>query len=97
MRLNQISLPVIVLKEGEKFIAYSPALDISTSADTFEQAKERFGELIGIFLEETCKSGNLEEVLLECGWQRAGKHKPELIPPRFISQTEEIFKVPCRG
>jgi hypothetical protein len=40
MRYCEICLPVIFLKEGKKFIAYTPTLDISTCANTFDKAKK---------------------------------------------------------
>lgn len=39
-------LPVIIFKEGKKFVAYSPALDLSTCANTFEQVRKRFAEAV---------------------------------------------------
>jgi len=46
---QSVKLSVFFLREGKKFIAYSPALDISTCADTFEKAKARFEELVAVF------------------------------------------------
>jgi hypothetical protein len=38
--------------EGRRYIAFSPALDISTSGKTEKEAKKRFEEMVQIFLEE---------------------------------------------
>ena len=43
-----LQLQVSFIKEGDKFIAYSPALDISTSGDTLDQAKIMRGEMIRV-------------------------------------------------
>lgn len=59
----EVSLPVSILKEGKYFIAYSPALDLSTSAKSFEEAKKRFEEVVPIFFEELLEKGTVEEVL----------------------------------
>ena len=40
----QFALPVSILREGDSFIAYTPALDLSTVGDTLEQAQKRFEE-----------------------------------------------------
>ena len=56
---SQASLPVTFLREGDQFVAYTPALDLSTSGDTFEQAKKRFSEVVGIFFEECLNMGTL--------------------------------------
>lgn len=96
MRLQEIKLPVLFLKEGSKFIAYSPALDISTCGKTFNKAQKRFEELVGIFFEELREKGTLEDVLLECGWRKNKKPRANWLPPSFIAQTDETFKIPCR-
>jgi len=96
MRFMNVKLPVIFLKEGSKFIAYTPALDISTCGETFEESKKKFEELVDIFFEEVEKMGTLKDVLTECGWEKLRKPKDGWMPPRIISQMEETFKVPCR-
>ncbi|MCK4261629.1 hypothetical protein KAX00_00820 [bacterium] len=95
MRSYEVDLPVTFLKEGKKFIAYTPALDLSTCGDDFDQAKKRFEEIVRIFLEELFKMGTLESVLLECGWKKVSRPKLHWVPPVIISRTEESFKVPC--
>lgn len=57
-------LQVSFIKEGNKFIAYAPALDISTSGNTLDQAKNRFEELSASFLEECVRMGTLADVLI---------------------------------
>ena len=95
MRFCEVSLPVTFLKEGRKFIAHTPALDLSTCGDNFEQTKKRFEEITQIFFEELSEMGTLEDVLLECGWKKVSRPKVHWIPPIIISRTEETFKVPC--
>ncbi len=68
----QLKLPISVIKEGKKYIAYTPVLDLSTSANTFEGAKKRFEELVCVFFEELIKRGTFEEVLRNLGWKKAG-------------------------
>lgn len=53
--LLKADLSVFVFKEGNTFIAYSPALDLSTCADTYEKSKKRFNEIVNIFFEEITK------------------------------------------
>ncbi|MEK7537372.1 MAG: hypothetical protein AAB619_00155 [Patescibacteria group bacterium] len=53
MAVRNVILPVSILREGKRFIAYTPALDLSTSGKTFEQAKQRFEEAAELFFEET--------------------------------------------
>jgi len=92
MKHVKYSLPVVILKEGKSFIAYTPSLDISTSALTFSKAKKRFEELVQIFFEELEENGTTEEVLSDCGWTKVRKNWQS---PRFITEMEETFTVPC--
>lgn len=83
-----LSLSVTILKEGESFVAYTPALDISTVGETFEEAQKRFEELVTIFFEELSEAGTLEEALLDLGWTKQNR---KLMPPVIIaSQTKEF-------
>ena len=63
--LFKFSLPFSILKERKYYIAYSPALDLSTSGKTFEEAKRRFEEVVEIFFEEVLEKGTLDNVLRE--------------------------------
>jgi predicted RNase H-like HicB family nuclease len=57
------SLSVTFFKERDQFVAFSPALDLSTCGKTFQEARERFAEAADLFIEETVKMGTSEEVL----------------------------------
>jgi len=95
MRKTQIKLdiPVSFFREGKYFIAYTPALDLSTSGKTYQEAKERFVKVVKIFFEETIQEGTLKEALQELGWQ---KIKHQWTPPIPISQGIESIQVPFR-
>lgn len=91
-KLNfQASLPVTFLREGDQFVAYTPALDLSTAGDTFEQAKERFNEIVQIFFEECFSMGTLDQVLSDLGWK---KKNSEWNPPTVVAQDTQIVNVP---
>ena len=64
LRFQRVTLNITFYREGDKFIAYSPALDLSTCGDTQDQAKRRFGEALQIFLDETDKMGTLSKAPL---------------------------------
>lgn len=87
----QANLPVIFFKEGGSFIAYSPALDLSTSGQTMEQAKCRFNEAATAFFEEIIGRGTLDEALSELGWK---KQQKEWHAPTMVGQTTERVNVP---
>jgi len=66
----EFNLPISIIKEGKSYIVYTPALDLSTSAENYEQAKKRFSEIVNIFFEEIIKKGTLENVLGDLGWRK---------------------------
>lgn len=83
----QFKLPISIFKEGKYFIAYSPALDLSTSGRSYEEAKKRFNEVVKIFLQELTRKGTLEEVLKNLGWQKIRQRwqPPLVISPEYVS------------
>ena len=90
----EVKLPVSIFKEGEYFVAYTPALDLSTSGKSFEEVKHRFNQVVKIFFEETLKKGTLNEVLRELGWRKVEK---TWLPPPIIAHEAEKVKVPFLG
>jgi len=92
----QFQLQVSFIKEGDKFIAYSPALDLSTSGDTLEQVRKRFEEISTIFFEECVRMGTLEDVLQDLGWQKktpASSFDLGWAPPVIIGQESQRINV----
>ena len=86
----EFNLPVSIFKEEDKFIAYTPALDLSTSADTFEKVKKRFTEIVNIFFEELKEKGTLENALGELGWEKVNQN---WFPPVLVAQESEKVQV----
>jgi hypothetical protein len=95
VRFQKVKLTVIFYREGNKFIAFSPALNISTCGDTEDQAKRRFEEIERIFFEEIDRMGTLEDVLLECGWRKVGHPQRRWLPPVSIGQAPIEVRLPC--
>jgi hypothetical protein len=85
------NLPVLITKQGRRFVAYTPALDISTSGKSEKEAKVRFGELANLFLEEIVEEGTVANVLFELGWKKV---KRTWTPPKMISTQSVGFRVP---
>jgi hypothetical protein len=92
-QLIQTKIPVIFFEEGDKIIAYSPALDLSTCGDTEQLARSRFTEATTIFFDEIVNMGTAEEVLTECGWHKSCGGKTWQ-PPVLKSYSEEIVQIP---
>ena len=82
---------VQIIKQNKRFVAYTPALDISTSGKTEKQARDRFIELANIFLEEIITAGTAHDVLSELGWKVAQK---KWTPPRIVSSQSVGLSLP---
>ena len=87
----EVSLPVSIFREGKNFVAYTPALDLSTCGKSYKETKKRFNEVVEIFFEEIVKNKTLEEVLQDMGWKRVQK---KWMPPVVISQELENINLP---
>lgn len=86
----QFSIPVSIIKDGNAFVAYTPALDISTCAASIIEAKRQFAELIEIFFEELEEQGTTTEVLESLGWQKV---QSSWIAPQEVEHSIERFQV----
>ncbi len=89
--LTNANLPVIFLKEKGQFVAYTPALDLSTAGKTLAQAERRFMEAAELFFEECHKMGTLNEVLRDLGWK---KGRNGWTPPMSVVQDVQTVSVP---
>ena len=90
-KFTHIQLMVSILKHGVRYIAYSPALDLSTSGRSHKEAKRRFTEAAFLLMEELDKAGTVHDVLTELGWTREQK---QWAPPQVISQGMVDFRMP---
>ena len=70
-------VPVFFMEEDAQWIAYCPPLEITTYADTLEEAKEAFTDALQIFLEEMIDRKTLEKELIRLGWTLAkNRYRP---------------------
>jgi len=94
MAINNLSfkLPVLITKQGKRFVAYTPALDISTSGKSEKEVRSRFTEMAQLFFEEIVDAGTINEVLLELGWKKAQK---KWNPPGVVSAQSIGLKIPA--
>lgn len=89
--IKSVSLPVSFIREANQFVAYTPALDLSTSGATLEEAKKNFTEAVEVFFDELISLGTFEDVLLDLGWK---KQEHLMVPPVVVSQGMETVRVP---
>jgi predicted RNase H-like HicB family nuclease len=90
-----IDVEVIIVKEDNYYVAYCPALELSSYGDSEDAAKKSFEEELEIFIDDTTKRGTLEKYLLQNGWKL--QHFPEPIyePPKTDSNI--LFRLAQSG
>ncbi|OGC85155.1 hypothetical protein A3F55_01905 [Candidatus Adlerbacteria bacterium RIFCSPHIGHO2_12_FULL_53_18] len=86
------NLPVVVMKQGKHFVAYSPVLDLSTVGKSEKDAQRMFTEAANIFFEEIIRKGTTDEVLSDLGWERVQK---KWNPPQVVSSESIGIRVPA--
>lgn len=74
-------LEVLLIEEDDQWVAYCPALQISSYGDTQREARGAFEEAWRITLEELVKRGSLERELLRLGWRLVSVPRPIYEPP----------------
>jgi len=64
----EIQLGVLIFQEGDSYLAYCPALQLSTYGDSVNDVKEAFEDLVRSYAEDSHKMGTLEKDLISHGW-----------------------------
>lgn len=81
--LLNVKVEVALFQEDGIWVAYCPALEVSSYGDDKDEAREAFEEAMQIFLAETERKGTLEKYLLKLGWQLQQKPKPMYNQPQI--------------
>lgn len=88
-----LDVEVALFQENGIWVAYCPALEVSSYGDDEADAKEAFEEAMQIFLSETERKGTLEKCLLKLGWQLQQKPKPIYNqPPLSLQKNTQLLK-----
>ena len=99
----EVQLGVLVFQEEDSYLAFCPALNLSTYGESINDVKGAFDDLIAAYIEDCTKMGTLEKDLLSHGWTlhiSAGKAEPpnEIalnIPAGMLRQQfNEPFRIP---
>lgn len=91
MKNMKVGLNVSIFKEGKMFVAFSPALDLSTSGKSIAEAQKNFSEAVEIFFEETERKGTTNEALISLGWEQKDS---KVFPPVEVARTVTNISVP---
>lgn len=73
------------------FVAFSSALDLSTSGKTVVEAQKNFNEAVEIFFEETERKATTKEALRSLGWEQKNAM---VFPPVEVARTVANVSVP---
>ena len=87
-----VDVEILLIKEGKYFVAYCPALGVSSYGDSEKEAKTGFEEALNIFIDETERKGSFEKALLKMGWSLKQLPVPSYIPPRKKISTLSKFR-----
>jgi predicted RNase H-like HicB family nuclease len=68
----KIDYTVQVWREGKQYIAHAMPLDVASSGETPEGARQAMDEAVRLFLTTAAAHGTLEEVLEDAGYSRDG-------------------------
>ena len=69
----KIDYAVQVWREGNQYIAHAMPLDVASSGETPEGARQAADEAVRLFLATAAEHGTLEQVLEDAGYTRDGK------------------------
>jgi len=70
--MQDFSFDVHIFKEGDAYVAYVPALDLSSCGATVDEARRNIRDAVRGFLATSADRGTLDEILEEAGYQPDG-------------------------
>jgi hypothetical protein len=80
--MEDFSFDVHIFKEGDAYVAYVPALDLSSCGATDDEARQNIRDAVRGFLATSANMGTLDEILQEAGYEREGENWRA---PEFVS------------
>lgn len=85
---------LLVLDDSGQYVAYCPALELSSYGDTEDEARQAFEEALRFFAADTARRGTLDQLLLAFGWRLVKKPLAVYEPPRL---PLELLNAPVRS
>ena len=67
--MQDFSFDTHIFKEGDTYVAYVPALDVSSCGATDEEARRNIRDAVRGFLAASAEMGTLDEILREAGYE----------------------------
>ncbi len=81
----EIQLNVLVIEQGDYYVALCPSLDLSSYGDTIEDAQTAFDEAVQIYFDESTENNTLQDDLIKNGWSFLPGHLNKARPPKNIA------------
>jgi predicted RNase H-like HicB family nuclease len=88
--MSDFSFITHIFKEGETYVAYVPALDLSSCAATQEEARKNISDAVRGFLATSADMGTLDEILEEAGYEH---ENDQWRPPEFVSVDQLTMSI----
>ena len=87
--MEDFSFDVHIFKEGDTYVAYVPALDVSSCGATDDEARRNIRGAVRGFLASSADQGTLDEILKEAGYEREGSRwrAPEFVSVDRLTMT----------
>jgi hypothetical protein len=95
-RKIDMSLPLIIFQEDDVYIAYCPALDLTGSGNTEQQAIESFNIVIGEYFLYTTRKNTLADDLKQHGWIIRKNRSRQMRPPdlsRLLETNKDFSEI----
>jgi hypothetical protein len=92
--MHDFSFTAHIFKEGATYVAYVPALDLSSCGATDEDARRNIRDAVRAFLKTSVEMGTLDEILEEGSYQRESDNWN---PPRICCGGPLNDKKPAKG
>lgn len=87
----KLKVPVNITKEANGiYVAQTPAFEIATQGKTIKQVRERFEELVSLFIEELVDTNKLDEALISLGWL---KKDSSWCPPKSVEVNHQYVPI----
>jgi hypothetical protein len=88
--LENFSFDVNIFQDGETYVSYSPALDVSSCGATGDDARRNIRDAVRGFLAASADMGTLDEILREAGYEREGE---TWRAPEFVSMDRLTMSI----
>lgn len=79
-----------IWREGKQFIAHASPLDVASSGDSADSARDALQEAIELFVTTARDHGTLDDVLEECGYVFDGSNWKA---PQIVAEERDVVAV----